>query len=99
METLSGNCGEMADGLVSFDASGSGSSACQNLDAPKWSEGSCKVETHISCDLGDGLTFAEARTITTQEDEDGAVLSGTMTMSVSGSQSCTGSYRVTFTRQ
>ena len=99
-ETLSGTCGDFPDSLARVDNYADLLAGCVLLDPDRLSEGDCKLERHYSCpvDTGDG----EYTAITTQQDAAGSVLSGTVTVNLtdaSGGFVCTGTYRVTFTRQ
>ena len=97
-ETLSGNCGEQADGLVQVGAGDT--PGCTELAAPRLSDNDCTIESRVACDLSEQV-YVEAVGITTQQDSSGDVITGTMTMTVYdlGEPVCAGSYGMRYERQ
>jgi hypothetical protein len=100
-QTISGNCGDQASGLVALDeTAGEG---CENLSAPVRSENDCKTETHQRCKYEEFAIGATIETVAVLRNSgDGSLVTGTMTMTIRdarGGLACTGTYRVTFERQ
>lgn len=99
-ETRSGNCGDISDELVR--AGEPGASNCEQTFA-QYSEGDCKLEVSFECSVPgsapSSVNTIRATVITRQETDDGSVLAGLYSVSVSGWDECAGTYGLTATRQ
>lgn len=97
----SGNCGPIADGVVTFDNSGAGLGCA--VDFERWSDGNCKLERGVTCDSPGDNQRLSVTAVTEQQDDDGKEISGTATYTVTnlstGASVCVGTYDVTANRQ
>ncbi len=93
LETVSGNCGQMADSLVGTQAA----SGC-NVTSETWSIGNCRVDRTLTCNASDG-TVTMLTATTRQQTQDGSVIKGEATYSIQrAATSCLGTYNLTYTR-
>lgn len=101
-ETLSGSCPDQNAGLIRLGETGMIGTECEQTAEPQWSDGDCTLETAVRCVIGTDA-LVESITITTQQDAAGDSITGTMTFTgydlATGSLVCSGSYRMTATRQ
>lgn len=99
-ETLSGDCGDIPEALGRVDA---GLPATCTLDAPdRLSEGECKLERAYTCQADAAGATAKYVAVSTQEADDGSRLVGTLSvrgLNADGTLACSGTYRITATRQ
>ncbi len=95
--TESGNCGMQASGLINLDDP-MGGAGCVN-SGTTLSNGDCKLTTTVRCPATASAAASEATMVLTQETQDGSILDGTMTIQVSGSSGCIGTYAFRGTRQ
>ena len=97
--TESGNCGEQPSQLVRVADPTSVPDGCSLLSADTWRNNGCTLDRSASClDVMQHITVRSTST-TTQTDESGSHIDGTVTLTVLGDRECAGSYRVRFTRQ
>lgn len=96
-ETVSGSCGDIGDTLVRIEGAGIPGN-CVLLAPDVMSDGDCTLERVIRCEQEGGV-ITTTTAITTMRDAEGNRISGTVTLSLSGAASCTGTYSVTYTRQ
>jgi hypothetical protein len=100
MTERSGDCGAVPDQVVRIDYTPDPGPGCVALATDRWSEGDCKLERSQRCTVTDGSVL-DFTAVTTQEDPDGARLTGIATLhlvTVNG-QTCTGTYDLVATRQ
>lgn len=98
-ETISGSCGDLGDALVRVDGPGV-PAQCDLLADDLYTRGDCTLQRVIRCPDGDGYTVTTG--ITTQISADGSMLNGTITIEshdAVGAAVCSGTYRVTYSRQ
>lgn len=96
--TVSGNCGPQTSGLVRLDSTIPDGCVFDADDI--WSNNGCTLERAMTCPSGEETVRLVA--ISTQQDSHGDRITGTMTMAFSdarGASVCTGTYRLTYTRQ
>jgi hypothetical protein len=101
-EMLSGSCGDQEPGLIRLDGTAETPAGCVELSPAETSDAGCTLEVRRLCDasqLAPGVEI-EVTGITTQQDEAGDVITGTMTMTIRDASGtvCSGSYRMTATR-
>lgn len=99
----SGDCGPIEDSLVRLGEGSApiGADNCRLLADPTLSDGDCTIEQSVECQLADGLTSITTA-ITTQMDEDGSLITGTLDLrgtDSSGRLVCHSVYDATYTRQ
>lgn len=103
-DVISGDCGDQASGLIRVGGDANAASGCRLIAQDRWSDGNCTLERSMQCPFDEferGATI-ETIAITTQRDEDGDRMTGTMTMTVweaSGQAVCLGTYRMVAERQ
>lgn len=98
-EHVSGDCATPEDRLARFDADLA--PGCADTEPPRETEGGCVLEENFECTYPDGQIDTIV-SVTRQEDEDGARLSGLYTVtavSAAGEEICTGTFRVSAARQ
>ncbi len=92
-DVVSGNCPPIPDSLTIFGVP-TQNTTC-TVASIAWSNGDCRNDVAYSC-LSNGIrVFFVGYTV--QEAQDGSVIKGELTTSVSGG--CSGTYRITYTRQ
>lgn len=102
--TVSGDCGDIPDGLGRLDDAEALPDICALDAADRWSDGDCKLERAYSCleaGIGPGVQ-SHTIAVTTQDDDSGARITGTITMRItdpSGVQLCNGTYQLSAVRQ
>jgi hypothetical protein len=97
-DRIGGNCGQVDDQLVSLNPGpGAPVNSCV-INSERITEGGCKIERDGTCRAPDG-TLVRTVMSSRQETEDGSFLDGTATFTISGPVTCTGTYRVSGTRQ
>jgi hypothetical protein len=102
-ETISGNCGDQDSGVIQLDGGNSEPGAGCVYNYSKWSDGDCSFESSTTCELpSDNLTMTVVGK-TDQENRDGSVLTGVITMTVryldTNTLACSGTYESTAVRQ
>lgn len=98
---VSGDCGPIDDTYIEFEdgeAVGVDITGCSSTNT--WSSDACSVETTGSCaDYENGLAIGVAGE-TTQEDDDGDKISGTLSIAIkdlnTGADLCASSYEVSY---
>ncbi len=96
-DLASGNCGPVDDQLLSFNAGpGSPANAC-TVNSERITESGCKIERDVTCRTSTGSIRTVASS--TQQTEDGGLLTGIISFDITGRSPCLGTYRLTFTRQ
>ncbi len=98
--TQNGDCGDLEDQIVSFDAPAgpAGGGGC-SVTGERWSENDCKLERTTACTTPTGRSTGTF--VSRQQTANGSTITGVGTISVrlnSGS-SCTGTYAITAVRQ
>lgn len=97
--TVSGNCGDVPSQVLRLNGMSTELAAgCELLQPDVWRNEGCTVERTSRCVTDQGV-IVKTTGLTTQEDADGDVLTGTATVELSGTASCVGTYRVKYTRQ
>jgi hypothetical protein len=94
---MKGDCGYFADQRVKVEDVDALPDGCK-FDAPdEWAENDCKLRRYYTCvtDLGTSKWTA----VTEQHDEDATVLTGVVTVKLTGEQPCMGTYSVRYDRQ
>lgn len=94
--TVSGNCGTFPASLVNLDTPPA--SGCVTSGVT-WSNGDCKLAGSVKCAADAKSPASDATIVTTQQTQDGSVLTGIETISLDGSASCYGTYNIRATRQ
>lgn len=102
-EKVDGSCGELSDSVGRIDDPTFLPANCTH-DAPdRWSNEGCKLERAFSCVATDGTGSRQSLVaVTEQQNTGGSLITGVMTMRLtdaSGAFVCSGTYRITFTRQ
>ena len=103
-ETVSGDCGDIPQVLGRIDSAEALPDICAFDAADRWPDGECKLERAYSCleeGIGPGVQ-SHTVAVTTQDDDAGARISGTVTMRVTnaaGAQMCVGTYTISAVRQ
>ncbi len=99
-ETISGDCGDQASGLISMDSAGSGDDAdhCVAVRGSVSTNG-CRIDSQVRCTPAGAQTDITEYTV--QQTANGSRLEGEMTMTGRGADgsSCNGSYRISMTRR
>ncbi len=85
-----GSCGPIPDALISLNPGPQGVGAGCTLHSERATEGNCKIERDVTC----GTVHVVG--VTTQETQDGSVISGTLSFN---EPTCSSTYRLTATRQ
>lgn len=102
-ETIGGTCPDQEPALVRLDASGETPAGCVDLSPPETSDGGCTLEVRRVCDASNIMAGWELETtaITTQQDDAGDSITGTMQLTIRDEIGtlCSGTFRVTATRQ
>lgn len=102
--TLDGNCGDVPESIGRLDnAAAELGDGCTFDAEDRWTENDCKLERAFTCpaeSIGPGM---KTRTVavSTQEDDSGAHLTGTTTVTVlqaNGQVACVGTYELNATR-
>ena len=94
--TQAGDCGDLDDAIVSFDAPAppAGGGSC-TVTSERWSEGDCKLERTMACVTSTGRSTGTF--VSRQQTANGSTITGLGTISIrlnSGS-ACTGTYAIT----
>ncbi len=99
-ETVDGNCPDQNSALIRLDGSLEVAPGCTVLAPPTWSDGECKLETSQYCAI-DATLNVEATGISTQQDETGELITGLLFLTIDDGANilCSGTFRVTATRQ
>lgn len=95
--TTSGDCGPFPDQRVRLGEKEKLPEGCK-LDVPdEWVNNDCKLRRYYTCvtDLG----TSKWTSVTEQHDEDATVLTGILTVKLSGDQLCMGMYNVRYVRE
>jgi len=102
-ETLGGTCPDQEPALVRLDASAETPAGCVELSPPEASDAGCTLEVRRVCDASSLMAGWEIETtaITTQQDDAGTLITGTLQLTVRDDLGtlCSGTFRVTATRQ
>jgi hypothetical protein len=94
---MKGDCGHFADQRVNVEDVEALPAGCK-LDHPdEWVDNDCKLRRYYTCvtDLG----TSKWTSVTEQHDEGATVLSGVVTVKLTGEQPCMGTYGVRYARQ
>lgn len=93
----SGDCGELPDQRVRLEDSDDLPDGCKFDKPDEWAENGCKLRRFYTCvtDLGTSRWTA----VTEQRDESASVLTGIVTVKLSGDQPCMGMYNVRYVRE
>lgn len=98
-KTVSGNCGDIPEGLIDLTPNATGSNGC-TVTSRTFGENNCKMTVDETCPVKGGGTLTETA-VTREVAAGGATLSGTFTVDISGAgaDDCVGTYDVTAVRQ
>lgn len=94
---MKGDCGHFAEQRVEIEDVDALPDGCK-LDKPdEWVESDCKLRRYYTCvtDLGTSTWTA----VTEQHDEGATVLTGVVTVKLTGEQPCMGTYSVRYDRE
>ncbi len=93
----SGDCGPVDSQLVSFNPGPAGAGAGCRINSERWSEGDCKLERDVTCQIdgGEARTLLVSRALTS----DAAEITGTQTTTITTSRGCSGTYAIDGVRQ
>ncbi len=96
----SGTCGKVNSQLVSFNpgtpGSGGAGDGC-TVHSERWSENDCKLERDVTCIVPPGSVRTVA--VTRVQAANASEITGTMTITISGPDACTGTYVTDAVRQ
>ena len=91
---MRGDCGELADQIVKIEDVDALPESCKFDVDDEWTERDCKLKRYYTCvtDLG----TSKWTSVTEQHDEGATVLTGVVTVKLSGEQPCMGTYSVRY---
>ncbi len=104
-ETLSGTCGDIPESIGRLEnAAQELAEGCVFNADDRWTDDDCKLERAITCPFPEACAGCTLRgvAVTTQQTEDGSLITGTTTVTAldsDGTLGCTGTYRIRGERQ
>jgi hypothetical protein len=94
---ISGDCGTIEPAVVSLNPGPGGAGKGCVLNSERITENNCKIERDLSCQTPTGSIRTVG--VTRQQTQDGSVLTGTASFTLTGRPSCSGTYSLRAVRQ